>query len=219
MGDAYPVFLRLSGAPCLVVGGGSVGWRKVLGLLAGDARVTLVSPEAAPELRDLAATGRLRWVDREFEPADLDGMRLAFAATSEPAVNRQVAEAGAARGVWVNLADDPEGGEFHVPAILRRGELTVAVATGGASPTLAAWVRDRIADQLPEGLAELTDLMRRLRSAAPEAAERFRELLDAGISEDLAEGDWEAAARKVSRIIGVELPRGARSDFRRTEKR
>jgi len=220
MGDAYPVFLRLEGVPCLVVGGGAVGRRKALGLLGSGAQVTVVAPTAVQEIQELAGGGRLRWLRREFEPADLEGMRLAFAATSDPAVNRRVADEGAARGVWVNAADDPGGSDFHVPAVLRRGGLAVAVATGGASPVLSAWVRDRIGASLPEGLADLVEVARQVRAANPvPEAGRFRELFDSGIWDDLARGDWEAANQKVTRVFGAGLPQGARTKPPRRETR
>ncbi len=220
MPDAYPVFLMLAGVPCLVVGGGSVGRRKVRGLLASEAQVTVVALEVVEELAELADSGQVRWLRREFESGDLAGIRLAFAATSDAAVNRRVAEEGEARGVWVNVADDPDGSGFHVPAVLRRGALEVAVATGGASPALAAWVRDWVAAALPEGLTELAEVSRRVRDQhpAPEAA-RFREFFDSGVLEDLARGDWEAANRKVARSFGAGLPAGEFLQPQHTEKR
>lgn len=204
MPELYPVFLRLEGRPCLVVGGGAVAGRKVGGLLAAGAQVTVVAPEAGDEVRSLARDGRLRWVRRSFDPGDLEGMVLAFAATSDPEVNRQVVAGGAARGTWVNAADDPEGSGFHVPAVHRRGGLAVAVATGGAAPALAAWVRDRIIRELPPGLEELVEVARQLRESTPTPdGRRFRELFDSGILEDLARGDREAANRKVTRVFGT----------------
>ncbi len=211
MGEAYPLFLRLEGRPCLVVGGGKVAGRKAAGLLAAGARVTVVAPQAEPALAESWKTGRLVWVQRGFAPDDLDGMVLAFAAASDREVNRRVAAEGAARGVWVNVADDPAGSDFHVPAVLRRGALAVAVATGGASPALAAWVRDRIAAELPDGLEELVEVARSVREMTPDPdGGRFRELFDSGVLGDLARGDWEAADRKVTRVFGVGLPGAAR---------
>ncbi|MEW6490348.1 MAG: bifunctional precorrin-2 dehydrogenase/sirohydrochlorin ferrochelatase [Thermodesulfobacteriota bacterium] len=203
MPELYPLFLRLEGRPCLVVGGGEVAGRKVRGLLAAGAQVTVVAPEAGDEVRFLAGNGRLRWVPRGFEPGDLEGMVLAFAATSDPEVNRQVIAGGAARGTWVNAADDPEASGFHVPAVHRRGGLAVAVATGGAVPALAAWVRDRIARELPCGLEELVEVARQLRESTPPSdPKRFRALFDSGILEDLARGDREAAQSKVAEVFG-----------------
>jgi precorrin-2 dehydrogenase/sirohydrochlorin ferrochelatase len=202
--ELYPLFLRLDGRPCLVVGGGAVAGRKVRGLLEAGAQVTVVAPEAGDEVRSLAQDGRIRWVRRGFEPGDLEGMVLAFAATSDPEVNREVVAGGEARGTWVNAADDPEGSGFHVPAVHRRGGLAVAVATGGAVPALAGWVRDRIARELPAGLEELVEVARRLRQMTPAPdGRRLRQLFDSGILEDLARGDREAAERKVARVLGT----------------
>lgn len=203
MAEAYPLFLRLEGRPCLVVGGGTVAGRKAEGLRAAGARVTIVAPDAGDAVRALAEAGEVEWRCRVFEPADLQGMVLAIAAASDREVNRRVAAEGAARGVWVNVADDPEASDFHVPAVLRRGGLAVAVATGGAAPALAAWVRDRIARELPPGLEELVEVARLLRESTPTPdGRRFRELFDSGILEDLARGDPEAAERKVTRVFG-----------------
>lgn len=203
MPEAYPVFLRLEGRACLVVGGGAVARRKVQGLLRAGARLTVVAPEAEGEVQALAEAGRVQWLRRGFETSDLEGMVLAFAASSDGEVNRRVAAEGAVRGVWVNLADDPEASDFHVPAVHRRGALAVAVATGGASPALAAWVRDRIAGQLPPGLEELLEVARQLREITPPPDARcFRELFDSGILEDLARGNREEADGKVARVFG-----------------
>lgn len=195
MGDAYPVFLRLEGRPCLVVGGGPVALRKVEGLLAGGGRVTVVAPEAVGDVEALARGGLVVWVRRRFEPSDLEGVVLALAATSDRGVNRRVAAEGAARGVWVNVADDAGVGDFHVPAVLRRGDLTVAVATGGASPAMAAWIRDRIGETLPEGLGEMVEVARSVRcgDSDPEGR-RARELFGSGTREDLTRGEAKPKA-------------------------
>ncbi len=195
MGDAYPVFLRLEGRPCLVVGGGPVALRKVEGLLAGGGRVTVVAPEAVGDVEALARGGRVAWVRRRFEPSDLEGVVLALAATSDRGVNRKVAAEGAARGVWVNVADDAGVGDFHVPAVLRRGDLTVAVATGGASPALASWVRDRIGETLPEDLGEMVEVARSVRSGASDPeGRRARELFGSGILENPTRGEAKRKA-------------------------
>lgn len=186
-----------------MVGGGAVAGRKVRGLLAAGARVTVVAPEAGDEVGSLARNGRLRWVPRRFDPGDLDGMVLAFAATSDSEVNRRVVAEGEGRGIWVNAADDPEASGFHVPAVHRRGGLALAVATGGAVPSLAAWVRDWIARELPAGIEDLEQLARQLRQVTPAPdGRRLRELFDSGILEDLARGDREAAQRKVAAVFG-----------------
>ncbi|GAB4256457.1 MAG: hypothetical protein Kow0092_02480 [Deferrisomatales bacterium] len=203
--NLYPLFLRLQGKPCVVVGAGGVAARKVEALLAAGAAVTLVAPEAVEELAARARAGKLRWLRRPFRGADLDGAVLAFAATSDDEVNRSVAEEAARRGVWVNVADGPDRCDFQVPAAVRRGPVGVAVSSGGCSPALAAWVRDRVAEQLPRGVDLLAPLARELRAAVsggPGVGARFRRLFDSGIGEDLARGDWRAVEEKVVAAFG-----------------
>lgn len=147
----YPVVL--TGPDLLtaaVVGGGVVGTRKVLGLLAGGARVAVIAPDASDELRGLARSGRIEWARRPYRTGDLDGFGLAFAATSVREVNRRVADDARASGLLCNVADAPEEGTFIVPATHRTGDLLVAVGTGGASPARAAAVRDRLASLLDQ---------------------------------------------------------------------
>ncbi|GAB4209559.1 MAG: hypothetical protein OHK0022_40810 [Roseiflexaceae bacterium] len=145
----YPITLnRLRDAPVLVVGGGPVGERKVRGLLAVAAAVRLISPEATAQLRAWSEAGRLHWEQRGYAPGDLAGARLVFAATGDRATNAQVARDAAAAGLLCNQADDPEGSDFHLPAVHRTNGLTIAVSTSGASPARAAHIRDRIAGLL-----------------------------------------------------------------------
>ncbi|MCC6167507.1 MAG: bifunctional precorrin-2 dehydrogenase/sirohydrochlorin ferrochelatase [Caldilineaceae bacterium] len=142
----YPICLtNLAGAPVVVIGGGPVAARKVAGLLAVQAAVTIVSPALTPELALLAAMGRVYWINRPYVPGDLAGARLAFAATDVRAVNAQVAGEAAQRGLLCNVADAPEEGSFHLPAVHRQAELVVAVSTGGTAPGRARRLRDRIA--------------------------------------------------------------------------
>lgn len=202
----YPVFLDLSGRRCLVVGGGRVATRKARELAACGARVVVVAPEASAELAGAAGEGAVVWHRRGFREADLEGTVLAFAAASDPVVNRRVVEAGRRLGAWVNAADDPAAGDFHVPAVVRRGALAVAVSTGGASPTLAAWVRDRVADALPEELGELVELARQVRQNAPPGA--LRRLLEDGILEDLGRKDRTAVRRKLDAAMDPARCRG-----------
>lgn len=148
----FPVGLVVAGRPCLVVGGGRVAARKVDGLLACGARVTVI----APEIDDaIAARPEVTILRRGYRRGDVRGFRLAIAATGNAEVSAAVFDDGEAAGVWVNAADDPPNCSFTLPAILRRGPVTVAVATGGHSPALAAWLRDRLAAELDEGVGDL----------------------------------------------------------------
>lgn len=143
----YPITLsQMHAAPVIVVGGGLVGERKVRGLLAVGAQVTLISPDATPQLRAWAAEQRIIWEQRCYQTGDLAGSPvLVVAATSERAVNAAVAQAAATLGLLCNVADVPAEGNVHLPAVYRAADLVVAVSTAGVSPARARQVRDQIA--------------------------------------------------------------------------
>lgn len=151
---AYPVSLDLHGVDVLVVGGGRIGARKVAALGAAGARVRLVAIEVSDHV-DRAGVAEVR--ERRFEPSDLDGVRLVVTATGDPVVDADVAAAARGRGIWVNAADQPDGCDFILPAITRRGRITVAVSTDGASPALAGALRGRIDALLTDRIADLAD--------------------------------------------------------------
>ncbi len=138
----YPVFALIDQRPALVVGGGAVGERKVQDLLEAGARVTVVSPEITPGLAKLAEQRRIRLIKGHFTPEHLEGIILVVGATDDPEVNARVSAAAQARGIWVNIADAPELCTFIVPAQVKRGPLTIAISTGGASPALARRLRE-----------------------------------------------------------------------------
>lgn len=152
----YPVNLVLDGRRCLVVGGGKIALRKVQGLRACGGRVTVVAPLVDPELRALDG---VVVEQRPWRPEDLAGMWLAIAATDDTAVNRAVYEAGQRAGIWVNGADDPANCSFTLPSVVRRGDLQVAVSTGGRSPALSSWLRRRLEGQIGPEYAVLLDLL------------------------------------------------------------
>jgi siroheme synthase-like protein len=170
----YPVGLVVAGKRCVVVGGGSVAARKVAGLVAAGASVVVVAPEMCAEIRAGAA---IELIERGYRAGDLDGAWLAMAATDDPEVNRQVHTDGLAARVWVNAADDPPACSFTLPAVLRRGPVSVAVSTGGHSPALAGWLRDRIAEGLGPEIGRLAELLSEARDEL-QAAGRSTEGLD-----------------------------------------
>jgi len=155
----YIACLRLSGRPCLVVGGGSVGLEKVDGLLACGGDVTLVSPDAVTELEAYAAEGSIRWERREFADGDLDGRFLAIAATSNTEVNIAVYEGAERRAMLVNVVDVPPLCNFILPAIVRNGPLAIAISTAGASPALAKRMKREIAETFGEPYARLAVIL------------------------------------------------------------
>src|SRR5207302_11168174 len=159
----YIACLRLSGRRCVVVGGGPIGLEKVEGLLACDADVTLVAPEAHPELVQLALEGSIRWEQREYESEDLEGALIAIAATDETDLNVRVFEDAEARSMLVNVVDVPPLCNFILPAIVRNGPLAVAISTAGASPALAKRMKREIADQFGEPYALLAIILNEAR--------------------------------------------------------
>jgi siroheme synthase-like protein len=204
----YPVFVEMENRPVLVVGGGEVAERKVEGLLAAGAAVRVVSPSLTPRLAALAAAGRIRHEARPYQPGDLAGFALAFVATGDEPVNAAVAREGRRRGVWVNAADDPAHCDFILPAVLRRGELTVAVATGGASPALARAVRQELEAYLTDDYAVLAEIVAevrrelRARQRAPDA-ETWHRALGADLRALVAAGGREAAKRRLLERLGA----------------
>jgi precorrin-2 dehydrogenase / sirohydrochlorin ferrochelatase len=155
----YMAALKLKGRRCLVVGGGEVGLEKVEGLLLCDGDVTVVSPEAVPELAEYAKEGSIAWERREFSDADLDGAFLAIAATSDTDVNISVSEGAERRAMLVNVVDVPPLCNFILPAIVRSGPLAIAISTAGASPALAKRMKREIAEEFGEPYARLAVIL------------------------------------------------------------
>ena len=162
----YIACLRLTGRRCVVVGGGEVGLEKVDGLLACDARVVLVAPEAEAALEEYAREGSIEWRRRAFEPADLDGAFLAIASTDETDVNIAIFEEAERRAMLVNVVDVPPLCNFILPAIVRNGPLAIAISTAGASPALAKRMKAEIAEAFGEPYARLALLLNEARGWA-----------------------------------------------------
>ena len=204
----FPVMLDLEGRECLVVGGGVVAARKVAGLLDAGARVTVVSPVLAPAALDIARDGRLRWWPREYTKGDVAGFALVMVATDDDEVNALVAAEARERSIWVNCADDPARCDFILPSVLRRGPLTVAVSTGGASPTVAHMVREELEAVLPPDYAALTEVVADVRRGLREAgialdAQRWRDALDGELKRLVAAGRPAEARQRLRERLGV----------------
>jgi len=160
-GMHYPVNLVVEGRPCLVVGGGPVAAEKAAALVACGADVHVVGEEIGPEVRALPVT----WEQRSYSLGEVSGYRFVVAATGSPVVNARVYEDGEATGVWVNSADDPDHCSATLPAILRRGSLMVTVSTGGGSPAVASWLKERLDAQIGPEYEMLVDLVAAEREA------------------------------------------------------
>lgn len=143
----YPVFLKLEGKCVVVVGGGSVAASKIEGLVAAGAAITVVAPSVRADIRPHAA----QVVEREFVASDLDGAYWVVAAAT-PEVNRAVADAAAARQLFVNAVDDKDSATAYLGGVVRRGEVEIAISTGGVAPALAGLLREALETMLPEDL-------------------------------------------------------------------
>ena len=144
----YPAFLILEGKLCAVVGGGRIATRKVHSLLAAGARVVVISPALHIDLQTLLVKGLIEHIPHNYAAEHLTGASLVFAATNNPEVNRQVAHDAHNLRLLVNVADDPDGSDFHVPATISHQDLTLAIATGGGSPAFARYVRELVEQAL-----------------------------------------------------------------------
>ncbi|HKE94110.1 MAG TPA: siroheme synthase CysG [Povalibacter sp.] len=210
--DYFPIFLKLTDAPVLVVGGGEVAARKVDLLLRAGARVTVVSPELIESLVTLAADGSISHVVGEFQPEHLNGVRLAIAATDRHSVNAWVAHQAERLGIPVNVVDDRELSSFIVPAIVDRSPVVVAVGSSGDAPVLTRRLREKLETFLPQRLGSLARLAGRLRDSvkarveAPAARRRFWEnFFDGPIAADVLAGRSDADSEVVERRINESI--------------
>lgn len=208
----YPICLvGLENRRTVVIGGGKVAARKAQSLLEAGASVTAISPEFCPEFRSLGGPqARLEMTSRPYAPGDLAGAFLVIAATDDPPVNRAVWNEALQRGCLVNVVDDPEHSNFIVPAVVQRGEIKIAITTGGGSPALARRLRERL-----EGLIgpEYADLARLLAELRPELQRRFAageprlqaalRLVDSDLLEVLKSGGMQAARDRALQILAV----------------
>jgi len=147
MSSLFPIFVKLAGRKCVVVGGGPVAEGKIEGLLTSGAHVVVVAPEVTKKIARWSGEHRLAWHARRFQPADLDGSFLVIVSTGVDAINESVFREADARGILCNSVDEPERCNFYYPAVVRRGPLQIAISTGGLSPSLASRLRQELETQ------------------------------------------------------------------------
>jgi precorrin-2 dehydrogenase/sirohydrochlorin ferrochelatase len=207
----YPInLIGLETRRCVVVGGGAVATRKLAGLLAAGARVTVISLELSTELESRAAEKQITVLRRAYEPGDLSGAFLVIAATDDPPTNAAVWDEARQLGCLINAVDDPAHSNFILPAVVRRGEVNLAISTGGASPTLARRLREQLETQVGPEYGDLAGLMAELRpeimlqlppgEARQAAAQR---LLDSDLLEVVRRDGIEAARRRARELLGL----------------
>ena len=183
----FPMFLKLSNRPCLVVGAGTVAESKIASLLEAGGRVRVVAPEATPQVRSWAQTKGIEWHQRPFQPDDLEGMFLVVAVTSSKELHERIFEEATRRGVLCNIVDVPSLCDFYYPSVVQRGFLQIAISTAGQSPALAQRLRKELEDQFgpeyEEWVAQLGQARDKLFSTKLEPEERKR-LLHEDASEE-----------------------------------
>ncbi|MBI4774786.1 MAG: bifunctional precorrin-2 dehydrogenase/sirohydrochlorin ferrochelatase [Deltaproteobacteria bacterium] len=204
----YCANLDIHDRMCLVVGGGAVGARKVRKLLQCGARVILVSPEVSPDLETLIQEKKLEYRDRHFHDTDLEDAFLIIAATDDADVNRTVSEAAKARNVLCNVVDSPELSSFVAPAVVRKGDLVVAISTEGKSPALSGKLRKRFEKELSPAYGPLVDLLGALRSRlkkqgrfSEEARKKIGDLIDSPILNWITDGNHERIEKAVCSVL------------------
>jgi len=178
--NLFPMFLKLTNRPCLVVGAGRIAEAKIEGLLAAGAVVKVVAPEATESVMQWARAAKIDWQARRFEPADLTGKFLVVVATPSRELNDTIYHEAQRRGVLCNVVDDPPRCDFYYPAVVNRGELQIAISTNGQSPALAQRLRRELEQQFGSEYAEWIEELGRQRKrlfALPVGPEERRRLL------------------------------------------
>jgi siroheme synthase-like protein len=207
---AYPVMLNLEGRGCVVVGGGEVAVRKVTGLLAAGAWVRVISPLLHPELEQLAAENAITVRRTAYAPGSLFDLHLVlvFAATDSPALNRRIADEARALGALVEIVDSGEESDFRNMATIQRGQITVGISTGGASPAVAAHLRARLEKTVGEEYVVLVKWLEEARPAVrnriPAQAARVQlwyDILNSSILDDLRRGDTINARKNFESFV------------------
>lgn len=208
----YPVCLNISGKLCVVVGGGTVAERKVKGVLLENAQVKIVSPEITEGLFSLVKDNAVEWHRKTYTSADLMGAFLVFAATDIAAVQQEIFYDANTLGILVNVIDSPAQCSFQVPAIVRRGDLTLTVSTSGKSPAVAALVRRRLLAEYGGEYGVLLELMGRIREpviAAAETSEQRKILFQKVLHEDIVKwirtGRLDRVQKHLQDVLGPDL--------------
>ena len=204
----FPIFLEMTGRRALVVGGGAVAEHKIASLLEAGAQVTLISPEVTETIARWSKEKSISLIARRYQPGDLAGYELVFVATDDKEVNARAYNEGGVRGVWVNAADDPAHCDFILPSILRRGDLTVAVSSGGGSPALARTIREELEIHLSQEYEQLAKLAAEARVELHKRSlnvpfETWRRALSGDVRQLLMRGDVAQARSHLLKELGV----------------
>ena len=206
----YPAYLDLRERHCLVIGGGAVAERKALALLEAGAVVTIVSPALTSKLHELSDSGKISYLQKQYEENDLSGPFLVIAATDSAEVNTEVASACRKKHVLVNAATPPEESNFIVPSVVERGDLLIAISTSGTSPALARKIRQdieqRYGTEYEIFLEKLSAIRKRVLEEVPDENKRrqvFQAIVDSDVIDLIRQGKTHAAELRMAEIAGL----------------
>lgn len=209
MDHNYPVYLNLTGRLCVVIGGGKVAERKVQSLLACDAKVKVISPTVSQFLLTAANLGKIQLVLREYSCNDIENAFLVISATANNQVNQQVADDCLHQNKLVNVVDDPAKCNFIVPAVFRRGALSIAISTNGKSPTLARKIKKELMCHYGPEYAELLDILGEIRdkviTGVQDTVKRrliFEQMVNADLLDLLRKGEKEKVKERIEDVLG-----------------
>jgi precorrin-2 dehydrogenase / sirohydrochlorin ferrochelatase len=212
MNTYYPIYVQLRDQPCVVIGGGKIAEGKVEGLLAAEARVTVIAPELTPQLHNLAQEEQITYHARTYQPGDLTGAFMVICATDRADINHQVWQEASANRQLVNVVDDTPRCNFIAPSILRKGDLTIAISTSGKAPALAVRLKERLQRDIGPEYERFLELAGALREPLAQHIPDFEtrkalwyELVDSEILAALARGEESLAREIISRVVGFDF--------------
>jgi len=206
--EQLPIFVRLQGRRCVVIGGGEIAARKISLLLKAEAEVVVVAPQLCPRLADVAGSNELHWIAARFSPEHLENAMLAIAATNDLEVNRAVSAAAQARNLPVNVVDQPELCTFVFPSIIDRSPIVVAVSSGGSAPVLSRMLRSRLETMIPAAYGRLADLAGIFREQVKQRLSTMQErrifwenIFEGPIAEQMLAGREDAARHELQQAL------------------
>jgi len=212
MNTYYPVYIELRDQACVVIGGGKIAEGKVGGLLAVQAKVTIIAPDLTLKLNHLAEQKQITYISRKYQPGDLAGAFMVICATDQAEINHQVWQEATANHQLVNVVDDTPRCNFIAPSILRKGDLTIAISTSGKAPALAVRLKERFQRELGPEYERFLELAGELREPLARHVPDFEtrkalwyELVDSEILDALARGDESSAREIISQVVGFDF--------------
>jgi len=205
----YPVFWNIAGKKCVVVGGGEVAERKVKRLLESGAEVFIISPQLTPELTRLNEESIISHIAKEYSSEYIYGAALVVGATDDEKTNAAISSDARSKGIPVNIVDDPQKCDFILPSLVERGDLTIAIGTGGKSPALARYMREELESKYGKEYEVLLNILGSLRTKMAKNSgvgkDWFASLLAVGILNVIKEKDWEKVKMLIKKTTGQEV--------------